>query len=142
MPRKFANLILLLAFGLSAAALAGPPQHRANEHKAIDLKPYKMSARQLKIFCSGVNDIDMGYCAGYIAAMAEIMLDTRLYDRKACHHGPVRDQQLIEIVRDFLDRHPDYLRRPSAELIAHALADAFPCDERSAPEFPETQYID
>jgi len=113
-------IILSLVLCLSAARPVAA-QDIASRH-------YYMGARDLMNFCRGSTDIDYGYCAGYIGAIADTMLAHSLFSYNACNHGPVQDQQLIEIVSDYIATYPQNISKPASMVVAEALARAFSCD--------------
>jgi hypothetical protein len=124
--RPFIMRIAVLAFffvlGSALGAFAdqsAPAVSNAQNH---------LSTKDLMNFCRGNFDVDAGYCAGYITAVAEIMLDHTLYGQKACNHGKVRSQQLMELFQMHVNAHPDRATSPAGIATAEAMAASFRCE--------------
>lgn len=126
-------IIFMISAGLSSPATASREPALPHHH---------MSGKQLLLYCNARDDVDYGYCAGYVSALAEIMLSGPIYGFEACNHGPVGDQQLMEIARDFLQTHKEAAQKPAALLIAAAFEEHFPCDSSTLPAPPKTYHID
>ncbi|NCC22100.1 MAG: hypothetical protein EOM26_06510 [Alphaproteobacteria bacterium] len=86
-----------------------------------------LAGRDLLNFCHGKYDVDAGYCAGYMTAVAELLLDHPLYRMTACEHGKVRSQQLTEIYMEHLQKYPPRADVPASMAAVEAVALAFPC---------------
>lgn len=106
----------LFCFGASAYAQQSPSRPQ-----------YHLSGHDLSAFCASKYDVDAGFCAGYVTAVAELMLDHALYGLRACNHGPVRSQQLMDIIKMSQRRNPAWQDAAASTSTAAALADAFPC---------------
>lgn len=110
-------LILGMAFviGTAAGAWAG--------------EAGRFSGDTLASYCSSPYDVDAGYCAGYVTAIAEIMTEQPLYGFHACNLAGIRSQQLMEIVaQDLKKTDEDSVKSDNARFrTAGALARAFPC---------------
>lgn len=87
----------------------------------------RFSAGNLADYCASPYDVDAGYCAGYVAAVAGIMADQPIYGLRACNHQSVRSQQLMEIVGQELARDPAKSAAPARVMVAGTIAKAFPC---------------
>lgn len=78
---------------LLLAALLLPTPVAAND---------RLSAAELMQMCSSTHDVDYGYCAGYITAIADQMLSTGTAGgERACNHAGVRSQQYVDVFRSF-----------------------------------------
>lgn len=86
-----------------------------------------LAARTLSGYCNSAYDVDAGFCAGYVTALAEIMLDQPLYGFHACGHAPVRSQQLMEIAAENLRQEEDGTTGSARLKVAGTLARSFPC---------------
>ncbi len=107
-------LALLIKPALSSDVQLSQPQHM-------------LSAKELMHYCSGRYDIDYGYCAGYMEAVSDIMLDHSLYNLRACSHGMVKSQQILELFRMHVTKHPEREGFPASAAVAEALSFSFPC---------------
>lgn len=87
----------------------------------------QVSGADLQRMCNSRYDTDYGYCAGYIKAVADIMREQRVAGLDACGHDPIRSQQLIDIVNNYLEKHENELHLSARELIARALNAGFSC---------------
>lgn len=84
--------------------------------------------QQLKVFCSSPHDLDYGYCAGFVTAIADIMISNSVEGYRACNHNLVQSQQLVDIVRKAFRQTPAGVTAPHERtVIAKALSEAFPC---------------
>lgn len=88
---------------------------------------FKDSGYELFSACTSHYDTDYGYCAGYVTAVADVLLQQPLYGFGACNHAPVKSQQLVDLVTLFLEDNPELQSRPAKLVVAMALARAFPC---------------
>jgi hypothetical protein len=74
---------------------------------------------------------DYGLCAGYILGVSDVALDYLMYAPKAkrsyCLPSEVRAEQLIMVVKKYLEDNPARLHLPAGVLITDALIEAFPC---------------
>lgn len=116
----FASLVLLLA------ALA-PQSARAVNSDGL-------TGNDLLRLCSSKYDTEYGYCAGYISAIANMMLTSEVEGERACTRGTVRTQQLMDIYRSYAELFPENLRGSAARNVAISIARGFPCrDTQYAP---------
>jgi len=86
-----------------------------------------LTSKDLKNFCKGQYDIDYGYCAGYLAAVSEIMIDHEIYGTRACGHGPVASTQLMELMQGYYKSNPSAELQPASVATAQALSRFFSC---------------
>jgi len=70
----------------------------------------------------GTSGFQQGYCLGAVNAAA------LLHDRSAfCIPGPRPKLQLVRIVINYIERHPETQDRELGVLASYALSEAFPC---------------
>lgn len=98
----------------------------ASEAKAQEIAFYDTAA-VLEQFCTSRYDTDYGYCAGYVTSVADILLQYELYGYSACFSSAIKSQQLIDNVVAYLKENPQEVTLPAKEVVAKALATAFPC---------------
>jgi hypothetical protein len=73
---------------------------------------------------------DRAICDGYVAAISEAMGPPNgVYDFRACFPERSTRGQLVDVVKQYLDRHPEQRHLPAVTLVANALATAFPCKQ-------------
>lgn len=87
----------------------------------------RMTAADLERLCSSASDLDYGYCAGYVTAVADEMTKGSLGDFRACGHVAVRSQQYIDIFKAYVAGHPGTRTDDADRAVAAAFARAFPC---------------
>lgn len=86
-----------------------------------------LTGRDLMNFCKGQYDIDFGYCAGYITAISEVMIDHTVYGQTACNQGPVAPQQLVDLLKERAAHDPSIELQPASAAAAQALSGYFAC---------------
>lgn len=124
------RIVLALFFLLGLVIYPACAQDEAQEGgyiAAVTDPQHHIATRELMNFCTGRYDVDYGFCAGYVTAVSEIMLDHTLYGYSACNHGPVKAQQLLENVGTFVRNDGGLDNRPGSVIVAAALANKFPC---------------
>ena len=89
-----------------------------------------LSAIELRDMCTSKMDVDYGFCAGYVTAVAHTMLDQGVAGQKACNHSAVRSQQFVDTFNTWADLFPDRLNASAEAAVAEAMARAFPCGTR------------
>lgn len=88
----------------------------------------RLTAAELMRMCSSTHDVDYGYCAGYITAVADQMLSTGTAGgARACNHQGVRSQQYVDVFRAYAEIFPERLRDEAERTVAASFARAFPC---------------
>lgn len=88
-----------------------------------------LDGQTLVTFCTGKFDTDFGVCSGYVMAVAEMMMrGNPAYGRHACGHDGIKAQQLVDLVRMEVSENRDLVRQQAGPLVAHVLAQSFPCD--------------
>jgi hypothetical protein len=83
---------------------------------------------QLLQQCTATIGAHVNFCFGYIDAVVDLLLENdRIDGFSACVSSELDDPQLRNIVVKFLKDNPDLRRLGAPNLIARALAQAFPC---------------
>jgi len=88
---------------------------------------YYITGQDLHRVCNSEFDTDYGYCAGFITGVAEVMISQPVGQFRACNHGTVRSEQLINIVRKYMNNNPDTAAEDGRTIVAKSLSWAFPC---------------
>lgn len=90
----------------------------------------RLSAAELARLCSSKSDVDYGYCAGYITAIADGILSAgAIGGYTACNHAHVRSQQYIDVFRAYVELFPEQLQRDAESAVAASIARSFPCQQ-------------
>jgi hypothetical protein len=117
LPEVFMRLPLVTAILLSLA-LAAPAQAAAD----------RLTAGELMRMCSSEHDVDYGYCAGYITAVADQMLAAgTAAGQRACNHEGIRSQQYVDVFRSYAEIFPERMKDEAKSTVAASFARAFPC---------------
>lgn len=67
-------------------------------------------------------------CRGYIGAVADILADgNTIYGYRACPPPKKKREALVKTVKNWLASHSGELRQKASAVIAHALAESYPC---------------
>jgi Ssp1 endopeptidase immunity protein Rap1a len=75
-----------------------------------------------------VGSFNRGVCGGYVEGISDALgADNSINGYTACFPENVKERQTIEVVIQFLVANPATRHRDAAGLVAHALAEAFPC---------------
>lgn len=85
------------------------------------------STAALYQLCTSSSDIDYGMCAGYVTALADLLMSESVAGYKACNFETVRTQEIMDIVRNYIAANQGMNSRPARIVAAAALAKAFPC---------------
>ena len=64
--------------------------------KAADGTGGPFPAAELHDMCTSTSDVDYGYCAGYVSAVAHMLLTQHVDGYRACNHANVRSQQFVK----------------------------------------------
>lgn len=74
------------------------------------------------------NQLGSGLCIGYVGAITDVSTfsDNPLY-RRVCPPAAVTTGQLVRVVYNWLEDHPERLHEASIFLVIEATRDAFPC---------------
>lgn len=116
-PRRFLVWPVIVIISLIPQGAKAQEKARTND----------MSALSLYQLCSSQSNVDYGMCAGYVTALADILMNETVTGYKACHFGEVRTQELMDIVKNYIANNPDMNDRPARVVASAALARAFPC---------------
>jgi hypothetical protein len=74
------------------------------------------------------NPVQWGVCLGYVMAVADLLGQGRaVAGVRACVAADVTSGQLMDVVRQWLERNPARRHINGAALVAVALQQAFPC---------------
>ena len=77
---------------------------------------------------ASANPIQWGVCLGYVMAVADLLGQGRpIAGARACIATDVTSGQLMDVVRQWLERNPARRHIAGAALVAAALQQAFPC---------------
>jgi hypothetical protein len=87
----------------------------------------RLTAGDLEQMCHSASDLDYGYCAGYVTAVADQLMEGSIAEFRACNHGAVKSQQYIDIYNAFIAQRPALRRGEAETAVAAAFARAFPC---------------
>jgi hypothetical protein len=91
-----------------------------------------VSGNDLLRYCESGGHLDYGVCAGYILGVAdsldrEYLINSRL-QRECTAKGSTRDQ-IVMVVKNHMNKHPEYLHLTAMNVVQSALIDAFGCDD-------------
>lgn len=112
---------VFFVFGTLAGAFA------AQENEGGALRPGRLNASDLMELCAGKYDVDLGFCAGYVTAIADVMIDQPLYGFRACTHETVKSQQIMDNVILKTKAMPERSGFAARAVVADSIARAFPC---------------
>lgn len=88
----------------------------------------RLTAGELMRMCSSEHDVDYGYCAGYITAVADQMLAAgTAAGQHACNHEGIRSQQYVDVFRSYAEIFPERMKDEAEATVAASFARAFPC---------------
>lgn len=87
----------------------------------------RLTASQLNEMCHSESNLDYGFCAGYVTAVADELLHASLAEYRACNHAAVKSQQYVDIFKNYVASYPEALGKPADLAAAAAFARAFPC---------------
>lgn len=79
-----------------------------------------LSAGELQSMCQSTYDVEYGWCAGYVTALAEAT-------GGACMNAPVRSQQYVDIFKSYMEVFPEARKSGAQEAVSAAMSRAFPC---------------
>jgi hypothetical protein len=74
-------------------------------------------------FCRRTDGTELGYCAGYVAGIADALVRTG----HACVPAEVTVQQAVDVVMTYLRNHPEQRQYPAWYVGRTALGLRFPC---------------
>ncbi len=73
------------------------------------------------------NPLNSGICVGVVTAIADTLATYGVYGFRACFPAHSTRGQAEDVVKRYLDQHPEKRHYVAADLVAMALAEAFPC---------------
>jgi hypothetical protein len=83
---------------------------------------------ELLDYCTSQDASERGYCYGYVNAIAEAERRPAGFNGwYNCLPAESTRKQLVDVVKRWLDQHPEQRHYSAAGLIAQALSEAFPC---------------
>jgi hypothetical protein len=116
-----ANAVKRIAGALAlGAGLAAPDPTRAAAPSSAGIF---VTGEDLWASCNGPSQT---FCAGYVAAVADI-LGTGKLALRACLPGSATLPELIEVIRRYLAEHPDKRAYTAYSVVSYALVQRFPC---------------
>jgi hypothetical protein len=72
--------------------------------------------------------VKSGVCLGFVVGVADVMgTGSAILGRRACLPSPVAGGQAQDVVKRYLERHPEARHYAAVSLAAEALEEAFPC---------------
>jgi hypothetical protein len=86
-----------------------------------------MSAHALQKMCDSRYDIDVGICAGYITAIAEMVQQESSPGRRVCLSPAISPQTLMEHVQKYWAANPPNTQDLASFNVDQALRDRFRC---------------
>lgn len=87
-----------------------------------------MTGNELVLMCDSKYDVDAGFCAGYVSAVAHAMSEGQVSGFHACHLEKIRSQQYMDIFKAYVSSQLPDMNTPAQTLVAAALSRAFPCN--------------
>ena len=112
--------ILLFSFLMISPAFAQVPVKTSASAAGL-------SGQDLLTMCGGLYDVDYGYCAGYMKAIADVMGQQAVHGQTACNQGNVRPQQLLEAMKMQAADDPALAAQPASVLATQSIARSYPC---------------
>lgn len=73
------------------------------------------------------NSRSSSFCGDFVMGVANALMVGRVGHWTACIPNGVTDDQVIDVATRYLDAHPAERPHAAGELVAQALAEAFPC---------------
>lgn len=113
---RFSTLFLASALSIFLSAYSSNAQFKDGNKLLTD--------------CQNNQGINLGYCLGYVAAIADGMIDAMVNGRTACIPNGVTQGQLRDIVVGKLIASPANRHLSADVLVAQAIADTYPCADR------------
>ena len=83
-----------------------------------------VDGNELWRLCTSKGTRANGLCYGYVTAIAEVARES---DGLYGHHAW---RQTVEVVKRYLEQHPEQRHYGASSLVAEALAEAFPCKQQ------------
>ena len=85
------------------------------------------TANDLHAWCSSKVEADETACHAYIRAISEVVANDRTYNYRACIPKGVSATQAKDIVKNWLQAHPEQRHYAAYSTVARIIAEAFPC---------------
>ncbi len=82
-------------------------------------------------WCSGETVWHQRMCAGFVSGIADSMVNAPVWEWSTCFPpfpNTVTRGQLTDIVKRWLEQHPENRHLGAAGLVTAALSEAFPCE--------------
>ena len=119
---KYRSSVLAAAFLSVAVLVSGPAK--------ADFKV----GNQLYSDCHGKTLVDQGICLGYVTGVADLLgaltgMGWSLGIR-VCIPSQVSAQQVIDVVKQHLEKNPSLRHYSATSLITQALSEAWPCPKK------------
>ena len=90
-----------------------------------------VDGNELWRLCTSKGTRANGLCYGYVTAIAEVARESDgLYGHRACLPEHTTRRQTVEVVKRYLEQHPEQRHYGASSLVAEALAGAFPCKQQ------------
>src|SRR5215472_5234939 len=116
---RLMTLVLAAALTWPMATLSQQPEVRPTRSFA--------SGNNLYEACAASEILKRQYCLAYVAGLT----DAFIWDGFVCTPLHLTEEQVRDLVVNFLGAHPDYRHYTAASLAREALGQAFPCNQRS-----------
>lgn len=107
-------MLVLLLVGLSGAAGAAFKSGNDLHTQCID------ESEALKM-------MSFAYCIGYITAVADVISDYAKSQGRNCFPPMVTGEQIVDVVKKWLETHPELRHYSAAWGVTRAFSEAFPC---------------
>jgi len=88
------------------------------------------NGEELYSYLTSDDDLQRMGARGYIAGVVDlhvVMVASYSAARLFCRPGGLTRERTREIVKDYLESHPESRQRFAAEVVARALGEAYPC---------------
>jgi hypothetical protein len=90
------------------------------------------SGNDLKRKVNSTELIDYGFSFGYISAVSDSINKKKVFGYPVCLPDDVELKQLVDVVKIYMNSHPNLLHYAANSLVAEALTDAFPCSQKNS----------
>ena len=80
--------------------------------------------------CTG-DSFSLMYCLGYIEGVLdaeEVVRRKKGFERRFCINEAITSEQALQIVVNFINEDPQWLRQPSSAVVLSAFVKKFPCE--------------
>lgn len=123
-PYSFIAACLLV---LLLAGIAGERAHSQTYNQTHDRIHGVMTTIRLQQLCDSPYDVDAGMCAGYVMAIAEMILQDPRPSRRVCLSPAVGPETLIQNLRRAWQNNPPAAYELAIENVETTLRDRFKC---------------